>query len=65
MMVTPTFLGVFTQAKWVKCESTDTPRTSQLMLWNSLALSLNEIISVGQTKVLETGERKKKKKSVK
>lgn len=49
-----TLRGVLIHAKWVKWESTDTPTTSQLMSWNSLALSLNEMISVGQTKVLHT-----------
>lgn len=45
--------GVLVHARWVKCESTDTPTTSQFMSWNSLALSLNEMISVGHTKVLQ------------
>lgn len=47
-----TLRGVLIQARWVKWESTDTPTTSQLTSWNSLALSLNEMISVGHTKVL-------------
>lgn len=48
-----TFRGVLIHARCVKWESTDTPTTSQLTSWNSLALSLNAIISVGHTKVLQ------------
>lgn len=51
-----TFRGVLIQARWVKWESTDTPTTSQLTSWNSLALSLNEMISVGHTNVLKTAK---------
>lgn len=47
-----TFRGVLIHARWVKWESTDTPTTSQLTSWNSLALSLNAMISVGHTNVL-------------
>lgn len=48
-----TFLGVLIQARWVKWESTETATTSQFTSWNSLALSLKAMISVGHTKVLE------------
>ena len=41
------------QAKWLKCESTETPTTSAFRSLNSCILSLNEMISVGQTKVLK------------
>lgn len=47
-----TFRGVLTQARWEKCESTETPTTSVSMALNSLSLSLKAMISVGQTKVL-------------
>ena len=40
-------------AKCEKCESTEQAKTSQFMARNSSALSLNAMISVGQTKVLE------------
>lgn len=49
----PSFLGVLIHAKWVKCESVETPTTSQLMLRNSCILSEKAMISVGQTKVLK------------
>ena len=48
-----TLRGVLIHAKWVKWESMDTPTTSQLTSWNSVALSLKEMISVGHTKVLQ------------
>ena len=40
-------------AKCVKTESTDTAITSVLIFLNSSTLSLNAIISVGQTNVLQ------------
>ncbi len=48
-----TFRSVLHHAKWLKCESTDTPTTAVLTSWNSFIRSLNEMISVGQTKVLK------------
>ncbi len=56
-----TLRGVLTHARWVKWESTETPTTSQLTSWNSLALSLNEMISVGHTKVLQFDKQRNKK----
>lgn len=53
----PSFLGVLIQAKWVKCESVETPMTSQLIARNSCILSENAMISVGQTNVLEKKNR--------
>lgn len=50
----PSFRGVFTQAKWVKCESTDAATTSASILLNSSMRSLKANISVGQTNVLQT-----------
>jgi len=52
----PSFRGVFTQAKWVKCESTDAATSSASMLLNSSMRSLKANISVGQTNVLQTNE---------
>lgn len=49
----PSLRGVLIHAKWVKCESTEHAITSVLILRNSLILSLNARISVGQTNVLE------------
>ena len=48
------FLGVFIHAKWLKCESVETPTTSAFTSLNSLIRSLNAMISVGQTNILKT-----------
>lgn len=49
----PSFRGVFTQAKCVKCESTDAATTLASILLNSSIRSLKANISVGQTNVLQ------------
>lgn len=49
----PSFRGVFTQAKCVKCESTDAATTAASILLNSSMRSLKANISVGQTNVLQ------------
>lgn len=50
----PSFLGVWIQARWVKCESTEHATTSVFILRNSSILSLNARISVGHTNVLKS-----------
>lgn len=54
------FVGVMGQksyqARWVNWESTEQATTSVLMAWNSCTRSLNAMISVGQTNVLQTEE---------
>lgn len=50
----PSLRGVFTQAKCVKCESTDAATTSAPIVRNSSIRSLKAKISVGQTNVLQT-----------
>jgi len=35
----------FYQARWLKCESVEQAKSSQLIWWNSSTRSLNEIIS--------------------
>jgi len=52
----PSFRGVFTQAKCVKCKSTDAATTSVSILLNSSMRSLKANISVGQTNVLQTNK---------
>jgi hypothetical protein len=50
-----TLRGVWIQARWENCESTDTPRISVFMSLNSLWRSLKAVISVGHTKVKSRG----------
>ena len=46
--------GELIQAKCEKCESVETPITSQFNFWNSEAFSLKAINSVGHTNVLKS-----------
>ena len=48
-----TFLAMFIQARWLKCESVDTPTTSVLIALKSAMRSLKAMISVGHTNVLK------------
>ncbi len=52
----PCLRGVLTQAKWLNSLSVETATSSQPKVLNSSARSEKLIISVGQTKVLETKE---------
>ena len=52
----PSFRGVFTQARWLKWESTEAAINPVLSFSKSQYRSLNAMISVGQTKVLKSKE---------
>ena len=55
----PFFLSVFIWARWLKRESTW--HCNDSTLWNSVALSLKVVISIGRTKVKSEGRKKSTK----